>query len=118
MPAFPKKEAEAEIIALAESMVANLTANGADFPSIDATGITAALNNCKSYRQSQKDAKNQERITVVTGSDRLKELVGLIEINIRLMMPTILKKLQRIDRARRLKLGQSIIQPVQLNLTC
>lgn len=54
MAQFPK--AEADVVALANAMVAGYTAHAADFPSADAASLTTALSDYSTAKTSQTDA--------------------------------------------------------------
>jgi len=82
MPKFPKTEAE--VVALAETMVAGLTAHGADFPSVTVATLSTALTNYKNQRQTQENAKSQAQIATVTKDDRLDMLVELMKNDLKL----------------------------------
>jgi hypothetical protein len=72
MATFPLKESE--IVALAETMVAGLTAHAADFPSVTVATLSTALTNYKNQRQSQENAKSQAQIATVTKDLKLSEV--------------------------------------------
>ncbi|MFA5240670.1 MAG: fibronectin type III domain-containing protein [Phycisphaerae bacterium] len=82
MPKFPKTEAE--IVALAETMVSGLTAHAADFPSVTVATLTTVLANYKSQRQAQENAKSQSQIATVTKDDKLDALVELMKNDLKL----------------------------------
>jgi hypothetical protein len=82
MPKFPKTEAE--VVALAETMVAGLTAHGADFPSVTVASLSTALANYKNQRQTQENAKSQAQIATVTKDDKLDILVELMRNDLKL----------------------------------
>ncbi|MFA5239089.1 MAG: hypothetical protein WC476_05185 [Phycisphaerae bacterium] len=82
MPKFPNREAE--VVALAETMVAGLTAHAADFPSVDAVSLQTALTNYKSQRQSQEDARSQAQIATVTKDEQLDALTELMKNDLKL----------------------------------
>jgi hypothetical protein len=87
MSGFPKKEAE--VVALAELIISNLTAHVADFPSVDFTSLRTALNDYKNYKQSREGGSPD----TVTKDDEIEALVDIMENNIKLMLPAILKKI-------------------------
>ncbi len=82
MPVFPKKEAD--IVALAETMVAGFTTYAADFPSVTVADLSTALTNYKSQRQSQENAKSQSQIATVTKEEKLDVLVELMKNDLKL----------------------------------
>jgi hypothetical protein len=82
MPKFPKTEAE--VVALAETMVAGYTAHAADFPSVTVATLTTALNTYKTNRQSQENAKSQAQIATVTKDEKLDALVELMKNDLKL----------------------------------
>ncbi len=77
MPKFPIKEAE--IVALAEAMVAGYTTYAADFPSITVADLSTALSNYKSQRTSQENARSQAQIATVTKDEKLDALTELMK---------------------------------------
>jgi hypothetical protein len=82
MPQFPNKEAD--VVALAETMVSGLTAHAADFPSVTAATLQTALTNYKNQRQTQENAKSQAQIATVTKDDKLDALVELMKNDLKL----------------------------------
>jgi hypothetical protein len=82
MPKFPKTEAE--VVALAETMVAGYTAHAADFPSVTVATLTTVLNTYKTNRQSQENAKSQAQIATVTKDEKLDALVELMKNDLKL----------------------------------
>ena len=76
MPKFPKTEAE--IVALAETMVAGYTLHAVDFPSVTVADLSTVLSNYKSQRQSQENARSQAQISTVTKDEKLDTLVELM----------------------------------------
>jgi hypothetical protein len=82
MPKFPNREAE--VVALAETMVAGLTAHPADFPSVDVADLTTALNTYKSQRQTQENARGQAQIATVTKDEKLNDLEELMKNDLKL----------------------------------
>lgn len=82
MPKFPIKEAD--VVALAETMVSGLTVHAADFPSVAVADLSTALTNYKNQRQSQEDAKSQAQIATVTKDVRLEDLVELMKNDLKL----------------------------------
>jgi hypothetical protein len=82
MPKFPKTEAE--VVALAETMVAGYTAHAADFPSVTVAQLSTALSTYKSQRQSQENAKGQAQIATVTKDEKLDALTELMKNDLKL----------------------------------
>jgi len=82
MPKFPKTEAE--VVALAETMVAGLTTHAADFPSVTVATLSTALTNYKNQRQTQENAKSQAQIATVTKDEKLDALVELMKNDLKL----------------------------------
>jgi hypothetical protein len=82
MPKFPKTEAE--VVALAETMIAGLAAHAADFPSVTVADLSTALNNYKSQRQTQENAKSQSQIATVTKDEKLETLTELMKNDLKL----------------------------------
>ena len=86
MPTFPTKEAE--LVALAEAMIAGYTAHPADFPSIDPltdlVALQAALDGYQTDRQSQLDSRAQAKISTQTKSTTLDALTELMNNDLKL----------------------------------
>jgi uncharacterized protein (DUF433 family) len=82
MPKFPKTEAE--VVALAETMVAGYTAHAADFPSVTVAQLSTALSTYKSQRQTQEDKRSQAQIATVTKDERLELLTELMKNDLKL----------------------------------
>ncbi len=86
MPTFPKSEAE--VVALAQTMIAGYTAHPADFPSIDPLAELVALQTgLSSYladKNSQEDAHAQAKIATVTKEGKLDALVDLMKNDLKL----------------------------------
>ena len=82
MPKFPLKEAD--VVALAETMVAGLTTHAADFPSVEVAPLQTTLNSYKNQRQTQENAKSQAQIATVTKDERLDILVELMKNDLKL----------------------------------
>jgi hypothetical protein len=82
MPKFPKTEAE--VVALAETMVAGYTAHAADFPSVTVAELSTALTNYKNQRQTQENAKGQAQIATVTKDEKLDTLEELMKNDLKL----------------------------------
>ena len=82
MPKFPNKEAD--VVALAETMVAGLTTHAVDFPSVTVAGLSTALANYKNQRQTQENAKSQAQIATVTKDDKLDVLVEVMRNDLKL----------------------------------
>jgi hypothetical protein len=82
MPKFPNKEAD--VVALAETMVSGLTAHAADFPSVTVATLQTTLTNYKNQRQTQENAKSLAQIATVTKDDKLDALVELMKNDLKL----------------------------------
>ncbi len=86
MPNFPKTEAE--VVALAEAMIAGFVAHPADFPSIDPltdlVALQGALAAYQADRQSQIDAKAQAKIATETKGTKLDDLIELMGNDLKL----------------------------------
>jgi hypothetical protein len=82
MPKFPKTEAE--VVALAEAMIAGYTAHAADFPSVTVAGLSTALTNYKNQRQTQEDKRGQAQIATVTKDEKLDALEELMKNDLKL----------------------------------
>jgi hypothetical protein len=82
MPKFPKTEAE--VVALAETMVAGYTAHAADFPSVTVATLSTALSTYKSQRQTQEDKRGQAQIATVTKDEKLDALEELMRNDLKL----------------------------------
>jgi hypothetical protein len=77
MPQFPNKEAE--IVALAEQMIAGLTEHGADFPSVTKAALESGLADYKEQKQTQDSAKSQAQIATISKDENLDLLVELMK---------------------------------------
>jgi hypothetical protein len=82
MPKFPKTEAE--VVALAEAMIAGYTAHAADFPSVTVAQLSTALTNYKNQRQTQENARGQAQIATVTKDEKLDALEELMKNDLKL----------------------------------
>jgi len=82
MPKFPIKEAE--VVALAETMIAGLTAHAADFPSVTVAELSTVLTNYKNQRQTQENARSQAQIATVTKDEKLEMLTELMKNDLKL----------------------------------
>jgi len=82
MPKFPKTEAE--VVALAETMIAGLTAHAADFPSVTVANLSTVLTSYKNQRQTQENARSQAQIATVTKDDKLEALTELMKNDLKL----------------------------------
>jgi hypothetical protein len=94
MPQFPKTEAE--VVALAETMVAGLTTHAADFPSVTVADLSTALTNYKSQRQTQDNARSQAQIATVTKDDKLDALVELMKNDLKLSQVDVINDPQKL----------------------
>lgn len=72
MAQFPK--AEADIVALANAMVAGYTAHAADFPSADALGLTTARDDYNTAKTAQTDAQAAGQVATETKDLKLDDL--------------------------------------------
>lgn len=77
MPIFPNREAE--VVALAETMISGYTAHPTDFPSVTVADLQTALTSYQADKNSQEDAKAQAKIATEAKSDKLDELVELMK---------------------------------------
>ena len=86
MAQFPN--AEADIVALANAMIAGYTAHPADFPSIDPltdlVALQTALTDYQTDRQGQIDARAQAKLATVTKGTKLGDLVELMNNDLKL----------------------------------
>lgn len=82
MPKFPIKEAD--VVALAETMVAGYTVHAADFPSVTVADLTTALSTYKTNRQTQENARSQAQIATVTKDEKLDSLVELMKNDLKM----------------------------------
>jgi len=76
MAQFPK--AEADIVALANAMVAGYGAHAADFPSADALGLTTALTDYNTTKVAQTDALAAAQVSTETKDLKLDGLEGVM----------------------------------------
>jgi len=86
MPKFPNKEAD--VVALAEAMIAGYTAHPADFPSIDPLvdlpALQTALTDYQTNKNSQEDARAQAQLATVTKASTLDALMELMKNDLKL----------------------------------
>jgi len=82
MPTFPKSEAE--VVALAETMIAGYTAHAADFPSVTVADLQTALTTFQTNLQNQANAKALAQIATETKSQKLEALVALMKDDLKL----------------------------------
>lgn len=82
MPVFPKKEAE--IVALAQTMLAGLTAHPADFPSITAAELQSILSIFTASRDIQENARAAAQLATVNKEETLTDLVSFMKNNLKL----------------------------------
>jgi len=82
MPTFPTTEAE--VVALAENMIAGYNAHAADFPSVTVADLQTALAAYKTDRQSQENAQALARIATESKSQKLAALVALMKNDLKL----------------------------------
>ncbi|MGD0785258.1 MAG: fibronectin type III domain-containing protein [Sedimentisphaerales bacterium] len=94
MPQFPNKEAD--VVALAETMVAGLTTHAADFPSVTVATLQTALTNYKNQRQTQENAKSQAQIATVTKDEKLDALVELMKNDLMLSQVDVANDPQKL----------------------
>ncbi len=76
MAQFPN--AEADVVALANAMVAGYTAHAADFPSSDALGLTTALGDYNTTKLAQVDALAAAQVATETKNLKLDDLEELM----------------------------------------
>ena len=76
MAQFPK--AEADVVALANAMIAGYTAHAADFPSADALGLTTALGNYNTAKTAQIDALAAAQVATEAKNVQLDALEELM----------------------------------------
>jgi len=72
MPNFPRKEAD--VVALANAMVAGYGAHAADFPSADALGLTTSLGDYNTAKTAQTDALAAAQVATETKNIKLNDL--------------------------------------------
>ena len=82
MPKFPKSEAD--VVELAQLMVAGYTAHAADFPSVTVADLSTALTNYTTQRNTQENARSQSQIATVTKDEKLDKLVELMRNDLKL----------------------------------
>ncbi|MCP4709699.1 MAG: fibronectin type III domain-containing protein [Planctomycetes bacterium] len=82
MPKFPTSEAE--VTALAETMVAGYTAHALDFPSVTVADLQTALDTYQTDRQSQANAKAQAQIATEAKTTKLGDLVAVMKNDLKL----------------------------------
>lgn len=86
MPIFPKSEAE--VVALAEAMIAGYTAHPADFPSVEPlvelVALQTALDTYQTDKAGQEDAHAQAKIATVTKDGQFEALVDAMKNDLKL----------------------------------
>jgi hypothetical protein len=82
MPTFPRTEAE--VVALAETMIAGFTAHAADFPSVTVADLQTVLNGYQADKNGQEDARAQAKIATETKEAKLDDLVELMKNDLKL----------------------------------
>jgi hypothetical protein len=82
MPTFPTKEAE--VVALAEAMIAGYTAHAAEFPSVTVLDLQTALSGYQTDKSGQDDARAQAKIATETKEATLEDLVELMKNDLKL----------------------------------
>jgi hypothetical protein len=82
MPIFPRTEAE--VVALAETMIAGYTAHAADFPSVTVADLQTALDTYQTDKNSQEDARAQAKIATETKDTKLDDLMELMKNDLKL----------------------------------
>ncbi len=82
MPTFPRTEAE--VVALAEAMIAGYTAHAADFPSVTVADLQTVLTNYQTDKNNQDDARAQAKIATETKEAKLDDLVELMKNDLKL----------------------------------
>ena len=68
---------EAEVVVLAEAMIAGYSAHAADFPSVDQLSLGTSLTDYKTARDSQEDARAQAQLATEAKNEKLGELVEI-----------------------------------------
>jgi hypothetical protein len=113
MPTFPRTEAE--VVALAETMIAGYTAHGADFPSVTVADLQAALTSYQTDKNGQEDAKAQAKIATETKSDTLEALIELMKNDLKLSEVDVAEDPEKLAEIGwgPLKIPQSIEKPGQ-----
>ncbi|MBN1518024.1 fibronectin type III domain-containing protein [Candidatus Sumerlaeota bacterium] len=81
MPVFPKKEAD--IVALADNMIAGYTANPSDFPKSDVAGLQTARSNYQTDKDAQIDAKAKSQMATVKKDGSLDALVAKMGVELK-----------------------------------
>jgi hypothetical protein len=76
MPNFPRKEAD--VVALANAMVAGYGAHALDFPSSDAVGLTTALTDYNTTKTAQTDALAVAQVATESKDLKLDDLEDLM----------------------------------------
>ncbi len=75
---------EAEIVALADAMIAGLTAHALDFPSVNPAGLTTALGDYRAAKQAQDDAHAQALIATDDKNDKLATMISTMKNDLKL----------------------------------
>ena len=82
MANFPKSEAE--VVVLAEAMIAGYGAHAVDFPSVDPASLGTSLGDYKTTRDSQEDARAQAQLATEAKNEKLGELVEIMKNDLKL----------------------------------
>jgi len=75
---------EPEVVALADAMIAGLTAHALDFPSVSPAGLTTMLNNYRVAKLTQDDARVQALIATDDKNNRLGALTTTMKNDLKL----------------------------------
>lgn len=78
---FPSKEND--VISLAQTMLAGLTAHAADFPSITPAALQTALSGYTASRDNQDNAKAIAQVATVSKEEAMEDLVTIMKNNIK-----------------------------------
>lgn len=77
MPRFPRRQAE--VIALADAMIAGYTANPADFPNADLPALQAARGAYQTGRDAQTEAMGQAQLKTDVKDEKLDDLEDVMK---------------------------------------
>ena len=77
MPRFPRREAE--VIALADAMIAGYTANPADFPNADVPALQAARDAYQTARDEQTESMGRAQLKTDVKDEKLDDLEDVMK---------------------------------------
>ena len=82
MPRFPSSEAE--IVALAQQMVAGYTAHATDFPGVTVADLSTALSDYQTAKAGQEEARGQALIGTEAKDNALTAMLSLMKTDLKI----------------------------------